>query len=152
VRDLYVECASCEVFGYCTQTEAECHAYFEGFGWDRSKKPVGCNSCTISMCAQTAAECEAYKEINGVGQVVFADAADQQDRLHKLPANLGLMNWFTGVIERISTGDVMALVTIRCGEQRLTSMLPLRKLNEMQYKVGDTVSVAIKAVNVVLMR
>jgi len=104
------------------------------------------------MCGQTAVECEAYKEINGVGQVVFADAADQQDRLHKLPANLGLMNWFTGVIERISTGDIMALVTIRCGEQRLTSMLSLQKLHEMQYKVGDTVSVAIKAVNVVLMR
>ena len=42
------------------------------------------------------------------------------------------------MIERISTGDY-GLVTIR-GEQRLTSMLPLRKLNEMQYKVGDTFS------------
>ena len=93
MRDPYVECASCEVFGYCAN-RGRMPCIF-GLRWDRSKKPVGCNSCTISMCAQTAAECEAYKEINGVGQV-FADAADQQDRLHKLPANLGLITGSPG--------------------------------------------------------
>lgn len=152
MRDTYVECGSCEVFGYCTQTEAECKAYYAGFGWDKYREIPGCNTCSISMCSQTSLECDAYKDMNGVGQIVFSDAADRQDQLHSLPANLGLMNWFTGVIERISTGDVMALVTIRCGEQRLTSMLSLQKLHEMSYKIGDTVSVAIKAVNVVLMR
>jgi len=152
VRDTYVECASCEVFGYCTQTERECQAYYAGFGWDQIKASPSCNSCSVSMCSQTAMECNAYKDINGVGQIVFGGAADQPNQYHNLPANLGLMNWFTGIIEMISTGEVMALVTIRCGEQRLTSMLPLRKLEEMQYRIGDTISVAIKAVNVVLMR
>ncbi len=152
MRDSYVECASCEVFGFCTQTEYECQAYYAGFGWEQIKEPPSCTTCSVSMCSQTAQECHAYKDMNGVGQVVFGDADDQQNQFHKLPANLGLMNWFTGVIERISIGDVMALVTIRCGDQRLTSMLSLQKFNEMQCKIGDTISVAIKAVNVVLMR
>lgn len=152
MRDTYVQCGSCEVFGFCTQTEAECEAYYAGFGWDKDREFPGCNTCSVSLCSQTVSECEAYKEINGVGQIVFADAAEPQTPTHNLPANLGLMNWFTGVIDRISTGAVMALVTIRCGDQRLTSMVPVSKLHELQYQVGDTVSVAIKAVNVVLMR
>lgn len=149
---MYIQCGSCQVYGFCTQTDAECEAYHEGFGWDRDREIPSCRSCSVSLCSQTASECDAYKEINGVGQVVFSDLNEKQNQIHTFPANRGLMNWYTGYITSITTGDLMALVTVKCEEQYFTSMLPLEKLQELQYKQGDTVSVAIKAVNVVLMR
>lgn len=152
MSDLYPKCRSCEVFGYCTQTEAECTAYRKGFGWDKNKKPErGCIVCEVNgYCTQTAEECQAYGDFTGMGQVVYSD--DSALSANQFPANLGLMNWFTGTITNISAGEHMALVTVKYDQSLITSMLPLNKLHELGYRIGDTVSVAVKATNVKLMR
>lgn len=152
MRDLYPKCGTCQVFGYCTQTEEECIAYHEGFGWTSKKNPEpDCGICEVNgYCTQTATECQAYGDFTGMGQVIFSD--DSVSSGKGLPANLGLMNWFTGTITSISTGEHMALVTVKYDQSFITSMLPLQSFLEMGYQIGDTVSVAVKALNVKLMR
>jgi len=64
----------------------------------------------------------------------------------------GVRNQFTGTITEIKQGDIMCEVVTRVGDNEITSVMTMDSLKEAGFKVGDTVTALVKAVNVVMIK
>lgn len=64
----------------------------------------------------------------------------------------GVRNCFTGEIVDIKEGQLMAEVVIKVGDTEVTSVMTTDSLREAGFKIGDTATALIKAVNVVLVK
>lgn len=64
----------------------------------------------------------------------------------------GVRNNLTGTIVDIKQGDIMSEVITRVGDNEITSVMTTNSLREVGFKVGDTSTALIKAVNVVLVK
>ncbi len=63
----------------------------------------------------------------------------------------GARNQIRGTVESLEEGGIMALAKVRAkGEFVLSSVLTRESAKELQLKKGDTVTVIVKAVNVLL--
>jgi molybdate transport system regulatory protein len=60
----------------------------------------------------------------------------------------GARNMVVGVVKSVKEGDVMSLVKFDVAPCEMASVLTTESLEEMDLKVGDTVSLVVKAVNV----
>lgn len=143
------QCRNCEVYGFCTTTEPECVAYHEGFAW--GEPPILTNHC--STC-QSNSYCTSRPELCDGEPPVFSADADPffSVGMKGFHGNKGLINWVTGPIVKIEKGDYMALVTIQVGGHCMTAMLPLQKFEELGHSLGDTITFAIKALNIKILR
>jgi molybdopterin-binding protein len=66
---------------------------------------------------------------------------------------IGARNRLEGEVVEIKRGSVMCQVRVRiAGNAQMESVMTLDSLDEMKLKVGDKVRVAVKAVNVLLIR
>ncbi len=66
---------------------------------------------------------------------------------------VGARNRLQGVVVSIKRGTVMCQVRVRvAGGAEMESVMTLDSADEMKLKVGDQVLVAVKAVNVLLLR
>jgi len=63
---------------------------------------------------------------------------------------LSARNRLDGKIEELQLGGVMAHVVIRVGENLIESVITRRSAEEMNLKIGDTVSAVIKSTEVML--
>jgi molybdopterin-binding protein len=63
---------------------------------------------------------------------------------------LSARNRLEGKIVEIEYGGVMAHVTVEVGKNLVESVITKRSADEMQLKVGDTVSAVIKSTEVML--
>jgi len=119
------KCRHCEVYGYCTGTEEECEAYQEFLSWrEQENSPaVDCQTCEINQKSSS---------IN--------------------TANRGLINRLTGSIVEVVEGDIMAQVTIKTGDNYITSITPRDAFIASGKKIGDIITVAIKSFNVKMMK
>ena len=63
---------------------------------------------------------------------------------------LSARNRLEGKIVELQLGGVMAHVVVRVGENLIESVITKRSADEMQLKVGDTVSAIIKSTEVML--
>lgn len=136
------QCRICEVYGYCTTTEQECIAYQDGFNWKKPEVQDDCTACfTNSYCTSNPKNCDGGE----VDRIVGVGTSNQ-------PGNRGLINWVSGPVVNIEKGDYMALVTIQAGNSFMTSMLPLEKFEDLGYAIGDTVTFAIRALNIKILR
>jgi len=63
---------------------------------------------------------------------------------------LSARNRLQGKIVELQFGGVMAHVVVRVGENLIESVITKRSADEMQLKVGDTVSAIIKSTEVML--
>lgn len=63
---------------------------------------------------------------------------------------LSARNRLAGKIVELQLGGVMAHVVVRVGENLIESVITKRSADEMQLKVGDTVSAIIKSTEVML--
>lgn len=61
-------------------------------------------------------------------------------------------NKLRGTIEDVQLGNVMALVTVRVGENVIESAITRRSAEELRLKKGDTVSAVIKATEVMIQK
>ena len=59
-------------------------------------------------------------------------------------------NKLRGKIEEIQLGDVMAHVVVRVGDNLIESVITRRSADELKLKKGDTVSVVVKATEVMI--
>jgi molybdopterin-binding protein len=59
-------------------------------------------------------------------------------------------NQLKGKITEIVLGDVMAHVTVRVGQSVIESVITRKSANELQLKKGDTVTVTVKATEVMI--
>jgi molybdopterin-binding protein len=59
-------------------------------------------------------------------------------------------NKLRGKIEEIQLGDVMAHVVVRVGDNLIESVITRRSAEELKLKKGDTVSVVVKATEVMI--
>ncbi len=64
----------------------------------------------------------------------------------------GVRNQLTGKITAIKKGDVMSQVTVRIGDNDVTSVMTTDSLQAVGFKEGDTATALIKAINVVLVK
>ncbi|NLN87982.1 MAG: TOBE domain-containing protein [Syntrophomonadaceae bacterium] len=64
----------------------------------------------------------------------------------------GVRNCFTGEIVDIKEGQLMAEVVIKVGDTEVTSVMTTDSLREAGFKIGDTATALIKAINVVLVK
>lgn len=64
----------------------------------------------------------------------------------------GVRNQFTGTITEIKQGNIMCEVVARVGDNEITSVMTIDSLKEAGFKVGDTVTALVKAVNVVMVK
>jgi molybdate transport system regulatory protein len=60
----------------------------------------------------------------------------------------GARNAVVGTVKSVQKGDVMSLVKFDVAPCEMASVLTTESLEEMELKVGDTVSLVVKAVNV----
>lgn len=60
----------------------------------------------------------------------------------------GARNTVSGVVKSIQEGDIMSLVKFDVAPCEMASVLTSESLEDMELKVGDKVSLAVKAVNV----
>lgn len=67
-----------------------------------------------------------------------------------LPVTLSARNRLEGKIVELQLGGVMAHVVVRVGDNLIESVITKRSADEMQLKVGDTVSAVIKSTEVML--
>ena len=68
-----------------------------------------------------------------------------------LPAvTLSARNSLEGKIVELDLGGVMAHVVVRVGDNLIESVITKRSADEMQLRVGDTVSAIIKSTEVML--
>ena len=66
---------------------------------------------------------------------------------------IGARNRIEGVVTDIKLGSVMCQVKVRIvGDAEMESVMTIDSVNEMGLKVGDKVRVAVKAVNVLLIK
>lgn len=66
---------------------------------------------------------------------------------------VGVRNRFDGEVLNIKRGAVMCQVQVRIpGGGHMESVMTLDSVDDMALKVGDKVQVAVKAVNVILMK
>jgi len=63
---------------------------------------------------------------------------------------LSARNRLEGKIVELQLGGVMAHVVVRVGDNLIESVITKRSADEMQLKVGDTVSAIIKSTEVML--
>ena len=63
---------------------------------------------------------------------------------------LSARNRLAGKIVELQLGGVMAHIVVRVGENLIESVITKRSADEMQLKVGDTVSAIIKSTEVML--
>jgi molybdopterin-binding protein len=63
---------------------------------------------------------------------------------------LSARNRLEGKITELQLGGVMAHVVVRIGENLIESVITRRSAEEMDLKVGDTVSAVIKSTEVLL--
>lgn len=59
-------------------------------------------------------------------------------------------NQLKGKITEILLGDVMAHVSVRVGQNIIESIITRKSANEMKLKKGDTVTVTVKATEVMI--
>lgn len=64
----------------------------------------------------------------------------------------GVRNNLTGKIIEIKQGDIMSEIIVQVGENQITSVMTTDSLREAGFKVGDTATALIKAINVVLVK
>lgn len=64
----------------------------------------------------------------------------------------GVRNQLTGKVTEIIKGDVMSQVTVKIGDNEITSVMTTESLTEAGFMEGDTVTALIKAINVVLVK
>jgi molybdopterin-binding protein len=70
-----------------------------------------------------------------------------------LHMKMGARNQLQGKVVEIKRGTVMCQVKVEvAGGARMESVMTLDSLDELGLKVGDTVKVAVKAVNVMLVK
>ena len=66
---------------------------------------------------------------------------------------IGARNRLTATVTDIKRGSVMCQVKVKlAGGEQMESVMTLDSLDEMKVKVGDKVRVAVKAVNVLLIK
>ncbi len=66
---------------------------------------------------------------------------------------IGARNRIEGEVTGIKRGSVMCQVIVRiAGDAQMESVMTIDSLDEMGIKVGDKVRVAVKAVNVLLIK
>jgi molybdate transport system regulatory protein len=66
---------------------------------------------------------------------------------------VGARNRIEGEVTDVKLGTVMCQVKVRIvGDAEMESVMTIDSLNEMGLKVGDKVKVAVKAVNVLLIK
>jgi molybdate transport system regulatory protein len=66
---------------------------------------------------------------------------------------IGARNRLEGEVTEIKRGTVMCQVKVRIvGSAQMESVMTLDSLDDMKIKVGDRVRVAVKAVNVLLIK
>jgi molybdopterin-binding protein len=66
-------------------------------------------------------------------------------------SNTGIVNRLNGQIIDIDKGQVMTKITIKVGDNYISSIMPAEEFLQSQKKLGDTVGIAIKSFNVKLM-
>lgn len=104
-----------------------------------------CRFCEVeALCRKTGDECDVYHQYYGW--------EDKQDQPPVDTYNTGWINRFTGQVVEIARGEVMARITVQFGDNRITSVVPLDRLERDGIKEGDTMTAAVKAVNVTLVR
>jgi molybdopterin-binding protein len=67
-------------------------------------------------------------------------------------AKLSARNHLEGKITEVEVDGVMAHVTVRVGKNLIESVITRRSADEMNLKVGDTVSAVIKSTEVMLQK
>lgn len=65
---------------------------------------------------------------------------------------LSARNQLVGKVEEIKLGNVMAHVVVRVGENIVDSVITRRSAEELNLKVGDTVTAVIKSTEVMLQK
>jgi molybdopterin-binding protein len=69
------------------------------------------------------------------------------------PMAIGARNQLVGEVTEIKRGTVMCQVKVRvAGNAEMQSVMTLDSVDDMKLKVGDKVKVAVKAVNVLLLK
>ncbi len=65
---------------------------------------------------------------------------------------LSARNQLVGKVEEIKLGNVMAHVVVRVGENIVDSVITRRSAEDLNLKVGDTVTAVIKSTEVMLQK
>lgn len=65
---------------------------------------------------------------------------------------LSARNQLVGRVEEVKLGNVMAHVVVKVGENVIDSVITRRSAEELNLKVGDTVTVVIKSTEVMLQK
>jgi molybdopterin-binding protein len=65
---------------------------------------------------------------------------------------LSARNQLPGKVTEIKLGNVMAHVVVRVGENEVDSVITRRSAEDMELKIGDTVTVIIKSTEVMLQK
>jgi molybdate transport system regulatory protein len=66
---------------------------------------------------------------------------------------IGARNRLTATVTEIKRGSVMCQVKVKlAGGEQMESVMTLDSLDDMKLKIGDKVRVAVKAVNVLLVK
>jgi molybdopterin-binding protein len=125
MQDLYWECRICEACGVCTGTEEQCEVYTEYYGLEEKQ----------------------------IVETQFSDdyIVSQEAITPTVATNRGLINWLTGQIVKVVRGDVMAQVTVKIGDNYVSSIMPLKEFEDTGKNEGDTVTTVFKATNVKIM-
>ncbi len=74
----------------------------------------------------------------------------RRDGYSRFAMTLSARNRLEGKITEIEFGGVMAHVVLRVGDNLIESVITKRSAEEMNLKVGDTVSAVIKSTEVLL--
>ncbi|MDD2620423.1 MAG: hypothetical protein PHC92_07120 [Syntrophomonadaceae bacterium] len=133
MQDLSWNCNVCEACGVCGRSEAECNIYHEYYELEEgrpAKKSSSDNAVSILEKTETRAP-----------KVQWS-----------IEANMGLINRLSGRITSVVEGEEMAILTIKSGDNKISSMMSLKRFMESGKKVGDIVTLVFKASNVKLMK
>lgn len=133
MQDLCWDCRTCEACGVCGRSEAECSVYHEYYGIGQEQYRGHYSKSTVGVLDKP--ESETVKQTKGPSE-----------------ANVGLINRLSGRIVSIIEADETAILTIKSGDKKISSMLPLGKLRESGKKEGDIATLVFKASNVKLMK
>jgi len=67
-----------------------------------------------------------------------------------MTVGISARNQLKGKIREVILGDIMAHITVRVGQNLIESVITRRSAEELKLKKGDTVTVTVKATEVMI--
>ena len=103
-----------------------------------------CEACGV--CARTENQCEIYTKYYSLEKKQIVDSQEAISQI--VTYNRGLIDCLKGQIVKVVVDDVLVQLTIKIGDNYVSSIMSLKEFEDTGKNEGDTVTAIFEASNI----